>query len=163
VPGPADHRRRLGGLDPWRPRRHQRLPRGRHARVAADLGLLRRRRLHAARCASRCWLGADIIKITATGGVLSNTAAGLAQQFSDAELAAIVDAAHRMGRQGHRPRPRRRRHQQLPAAGGDSIEHGTYLDAESHPADSRSDGVYLVPTLMAGDFVAASRRARTTS
>jgi imidazolonepropionase-like amidohydrolase len=43
--------------------------------------------------------GADIIKITATGGVLSNTAAGLGQQFSDEELAAIVGAAHRMGRQ----------------------------------------------------------------
>jgi len=42
--------------------------------------------------------GADIIKITATGGVLSNTAAGLAQQFTDAELKAIVQAAHAMGR-----------------------------------------------------------------
>ena len=44
------------------------------------------------------WLGADIIKITATGGVLSNTAAGLNQQFSDAVLQAIVETAHRMGR-----------------------------------------------------------------
>ena len=42
--------------------------------------------------------GADIIKITATGGVLSQTAAGVEQQFSDAELQAIVEAAHAMGR-----------------------------------------------------------------
>ena len=42
--------------------------------------------------------GADVIKITATGGVLSNTAAGLGQQFTEDELAAIVEAAHRMGR-----------------------------------------------------------------
>lgn len=41
--------------------------------------------------------GADIIKITATGGVLSNTAAGVEQQFSDDELRAIVEAAHAMG------------------------------------------------------------------
>ena len=43
--------------------------------------------------------GADIIKITATGGVLSNTAAGLNQQFTQDELASIVEVAHRMGRQ----------------------------------------------------------------
>jgi imidazolonepropionase-like amidohydrolase len=42
--------------------------------------------------------GADLIKITATGGVLSNTAAGLEKQFSDEELKAIVEAAHAMGR-----------------------------------------------------------------
>jgi imidazolonepropionase-like amidohydrolase len=44
------------------------------------------------------WRGADIIKITATGGVLSNTAAGLGQQFLEDELKAIVEAGHRMGR-----------------------------------------------------------------
>ncbi|HRP11165.1 MAG TPA: amidohydrolase family protein, partial [Terricaulis sp.] len=42
--------------------------------------------------------GADVIKITATGGVLSNTNAGVLQQLSNDELAAIVDAAHSMGR-----------------------------------------------------------------
>jgi imidazolonepropionase-like amidohydrolase len=99
------------------------------------------------------WLGADIIKITATGGVLSNTSAGLAQQFSDEELAAIVDAAHRMGR-----RVTAHAHgvdgiNAFLKAGGDSIEHGTYLDAESI-ALFKKNGGYLVPTLEAGDFVA---------
>ena len=97
--------------------------------------------------------GADIIKITATGGVLSNTAAGLGQQFSDAELAAIVDAAHRMGRQVTAHAHGGDGINSFLRAGGDSIEHGTYLDAESIRL-MRRDGVYLVPTLMAGDFVA---------
>ena len=97
--------------------------------------------------------GADIIKITATGGVLSNTAAGLGQQFSDAELAAIVDVAHRMGRQVTAHAHGADGINSFLRAGGDSIEHGTYLDAESIRL-MRRDGVYLVPTLMAGDFVA---------
>lgn len=97
--------------------------------------------------------GADIIKITATGGVLSNTAAGLGQQFSDAELAAIVDAAHRMGRQVTAHAHGADGINSFLRAGGDSIEHGTWLDAESIRL-MRRDGVYLVPTLMAGDFVA---------
>jgi imidazolonepropionase-like amidohydrolase len=42
--------------------------------------------------------GADVIKITAAGGVLSDTAAGLEQQFSREELEAIVETAHAMGR-----------------------------------------------------------------
>ncbi|MFN3669244.1 MAG: amidohydrolase family protein [Brevundimonas sp.] len=96
--------------------------------------------------------GADVIKITATGGVLSNTAAGLGQQFSDEELAAIVGAAHRMGR-----RVTAHAHgvdgiNAFLRAGGDSIEHGTYLDEESIRL-FRREGTYLVPTLLAGDFV----------
>ena len=97
--------------------------------------------------------GADIIKITATGGVLSNTAAGLGQQFSDAELAAIVDAGHRMGRQVTAHAHGADGINSFLRAGGDSIEHGTYLDAESIRL-MRREGVYLVPTLMAGDYVA---------
>jgi len=97
--------------------------------------------------------GADIIKITATGGVLSNTAAGLGQQFSDDELAAIVDAAHRMGRQVTAHAHGADGINSFLRAGGDSIEHGTYLDEESIRL-MRHEGVWLVPTLMAGDFVA---------
>jgi imidazolonepropionase-like amidohydrolase len=97
--------------------------------------------------------GADIIKITATGGVLSNTAAGLGQQFSDEELAAIVDAAHRMGRQVTAHAHGADGINSFLRAGGDSIEHGTWLDDESIRL-MRREGVYLVPTLMAGDFVA---------
>lgn len=98
------------------------------------------------------WHGADIIKITATGGVLSNTAAGLAQQFSDDELKAIVDAAHRMGRKVTAHAHGVDGVNSFLRAGGDSIEHGTYLDADSI-ALFKKNGAYLVPTLMAGDFV----------
>jgi len=97
--------------------------------------------------------GADIIKITATGGVLSNTAAGLNQQFSEAELAAIVESAHRMGRQVTAHAHGVDGINAFLKAGGDSIEHGTYLDKESIRLFQRA-GTYLVPTLMAGDFVA---------
>lgn len=99
------------------------------------------------------WLGADIIKITATGGVLSNTAAGLAQQFSDDELAAIVESAHRMGRKVTAHAHGGDGINAFLKAGGDSIEHGTYLDAKSI-ALFKASGAYLVPTLMAGDYVA---------
>ena len=98
------------------------------------------------------WLGADIIKITATGGVLSNTSAGLAQQFSDDELKAIVDAAHRMGRKVTAHAHGVDGINSFLRAGGDSIEHGTYLDGESI-ALFKKNGAYLIPTLMAGDFV----------
>ncbi|NBB50752.1 amidohydrolase family protein [Rhizobium sp. CRIBSB] len=97
--------------------------------------------------------GSDIIKITATGGVLSNTAAGLAQQFTDDELAAIVEAGHRMGRQVTAHAHGVDGINAFLRAGGDSIEHGTYLDDESIRL-FRREGLYLVPTLLAGDFVA---------
>ena len=97
--------------------------------------------------------GADIIKITATGGVLSNTAAGLAQQFSDPELAAIVESAHRMGRQVTAHAHGVDGINAFLRAGGDSIEHGTYLDDQSIRLFKQHDA-WLVPTLLAGDFVA---------
>lgn len=98
------------------------------------------------------WKGADVIKITATGGVLSNTAAGLGQQFSKEELEAIVDSAHRMGRRVTAHAHGGDGIVSFIKAGGDSIEHGTWLDAEGIALMKKS-GAYLVPTLMAGDFV----------
>jgi imidazolonepropionase-like amidohydrolase len=96
--------------------------------------------------------GADVIKITATGGVLSNTAAGVGQQLSDPELEAIVDAAHAMGR-----RVTAHAHgvdgiNAALRAGVDSIEHGTYLDRDS-VRQLRQGNRYLVPTMMAGWWV----------
>jgi imidazolonepropionase-like amidohydrolase len=96
--------------------------------------------------------GADVIKITATGGVLSNTAAGVGQQFSDEEFRAIVEAAHSMGR-----RVTAHAHgvdgiNAALRAGVDSIEHGTYLDRESVRLMRQGDR-YLVPTMMAGWWV----------
>jgi imidazolonepropionase-like amidohydrolase len=85
--------------------------------------------------------GADIIKITATGGVLSNTAAGLGQQFTDAELAAIVQAAHSMGRKVTAHAHGADGINSFLKAGGDSIEHGTYANDES-AALFKANGAY---------------------
>lgn len=97
--------------------------------------------------------GADLIKVLATGGVLSQTGAGLAQQLSDEELRAIVQAAHSMGRLVTAHAHGADGINAFLRAGGDSIEHGTYLDAEGMRM-MKASGAYLVPTLMAGDFVA---------
>ncbi len=97
--------------------------------------------------------GADVIKITATGGVLSNTAAGVGQQLSDPELEAIVEAAHAMGR---RVTAHAHGVGGINAAlrgGVDSIEHGTFADAETFRL-LRQGHRYLVPTMMAGWWVA---------
>jgi imidazolonepropionase-like amidohydrolase len=105
--------------------------------------------------------GADIIKITATGGVLSNTTAGLGQQFTDAELAAIVQAAHAMGRKVTAHAHGVDGINSFLKAGGDSIEHGTYANAESAEL-YKKNGAYLVPTLLAGDFVAREAKRPNT-
>ena len=93
--------------------------------------------------------GADIIKITATGGVLSNTAAGVEQQFSDEELRAIVEAAHAMGRQVTAHAHGAGGINAALRAGVDSIEHGSYTDEESLRLFRRSRA-YLIPTILAG-------------
>ncbi len=96
--------------------------------------------------------GADVIKITATGGVLSNTAAGVGQQFSDAELEAIVDAAHAMGRRVTAHAHGVNGINAALRAGVDSIEHGSYIDRESVRL-LRQGNRYQVPTLLAGWWV----------
>ena len=96
--------------------------------------------------------GADVIKITATGGVLSNTAAGVAQQLSDDELRAIVEAAHAMGRRVTAHAHGADGINAALRAGVDSIEHGSYIDRESVRL-LRQGNRYLVPTLLAGWWV----------
>ena len=93
--------------------------------------------------------GADVIKITATGGVLSNTSAGLEQQFTNDELAAIVEAAHAMGRQVTGHAHGKAGIDAALRAGIDSIEHGTYLDDETIALFKEHDAT-LVPTVLAG-------------
>jgi imidazolonepropionase-like amidohydrolase len=93
--------------------------------------------------------GADHIKLTATGGVLSNTAAGLGQQFDDEELRAIVDAAHKMGRKVTAHAHGVGGINAALRAGVDSIEHGSFLDDESISLFKKT-GAYLVPTILAG-------------
>jgi len=102
---------------------------------------------------ARVRAGADLIKITATGGVLSMTAAGVNQQFFQDELDAIVEAAHRMGRKVAAHAHGADGINAALRAGVDSIEHGTYLDDQSIRLFLET-GAYLVPTIHAGKFVA---------
>lgn len=97
--------------------------------------------------------GADLIKITATGGVLSNTASGLDQQMTDDEMRAVVETAHALGRRVAAHAHGKNGIEAALRAGVDSIEHGTYLDDETIRL-FRQSGAYLVPTAMAGEFVA---------
>ncbi|MBV8036967.1 amidohydrolase family protein [Roseateles sp.] len=101
--------------------------------------------------------GADLIKLTGTGGVLSLATNGVNPQFTDAELQAVVETArdygfavavHAHGKEGMLRAIR---------AGVDSIEHGSYLDDEVVAA-MRQHGTWLVPTLSAGRF--ASEKAQ---
>ncbi|UVW28528.1 amidohydrolase family protein [Massilia sp. H6] len=97
--------------------------------------------------------GADLIKITATGGVLSQAANGQNSQYTEDELKAIVDtakdygfrvAAHAHGAEGMKRALR---------AGVDSIEHGTLMDDETI-ALFKKTGHWYVPTISAGRYVA---------
>lgn len=97
--------------------------------------------------------GADVIKITATGGVLSVAKSGQNPQFMDDELKAIVDTAkdygmkvavHAHGKEGM---------ERAIKAGVDSIEHGTYMDKKTMKL-MKKYGTYYVPTILAGNFVA---------
>jgi imidazolonepropionase-like amidohydrolase len=96
--------------------------------------------------------GADIIKIVATGSVLADVAQGVGLQFTDAELQAIVEAAHGMGRRVTAHAHSTEGVNAALRAGVDSIEHGTFLDAESIKL-FKASGAYLVPTLLAGATV----------
>ncbi len=101
--------------------------------------------------------GADVIKLTATGGVLSATAAGTEQQFFDDELEAIVETAHLLGRQVAAHAHGTRGINAALRAGVDSIEHGTFLDDESISLFKKT-GAALVPTILAGKTVAERAR-----
>ncbi|GGE62838.1 metal-dependent hydrolase family protein [Massilia psychrophila] len=97
--------------------------------------------------------GADLIKVTATGGVLSQARGGQNAQFTEDELRAIVStakdygfrvAAHAHGAEGMKRALR---------AGVDSIEHGSLMDDEAI-ALFKKHGAWYVPTISAGRYVA---------
>lgn len=98
------------------------------------------------RLASRS--GADLIKITATGGVLSQQGRGLEGHFTDAEMRSIVDTAQSLGLEVAAHAHGARGIEAAARAGVDTIEHGTYADRAAVSAMRESDSV-LVPTLMA--------------
>jgi imidazolonepropionase-like amidohydrolase len=99
--------------------------------------------------------GADWIKITATGGVLSDTSTGLGVQMTDGELAEIVATAHNLGTKVAAHAHGTDGINAALRAGVDTIDHGTFLDKESIRLFKKNDA-YLVPTLMPGHFIPLS-------
>lgn len=97
--------------------------------------------------------GSDVIKITATGGVLSYAKSGDAPQFTQDEVNAVVEAAkdygYRVAAHAHGKEGIRR----AVLAGVTSIEHGTYMDDEIFKL-MKQHGTWYVPTISAGKFVA---------
>jgi len=103
--------------------------------------------------------GADWIKITSTGGVMTDRATGTGQQMEADELKEVVLAAKRMGK-----KVASHAHQEdgiiaALEAGVASIEHGTYTGPKAIQLFKKT-GAYLVPTLLAGDTVV--KMAKTT-
>lgn len=95
----------------------------------------------------------DVIKITATGGVLSVAKSGDAPQFTVDEVKAVVDAAkdygYKVAAHAHGEEGMRR----AVEAGVTSIEHGTYMSDEVM-ALMKEKGTWYIPTIYAGRFVA---------
>ncbi|TRW17128.1 metal-dependent hydrolase family protein [Glacieibacterium frigidum] len=92
--------------------------------------------------------GADVIKITATGGVLSQQGRGLGQHFTDAEMKSIVDTAHGLGLKVAAHAHGARGVEAAAKAGVDSIEHGVFADDDALRA-MVANKTWYVPTLMA--------------
>ncbi|NEU06955.1 amidohydrolase family protein [Flavihumibacter sp. R14] len=99
--------------------------------------------------------GSDVIKITATGGVLSNAKDGAGAHFTEDEIRAVITtakdygfkvAAHAHGAEGMKRAIR---------AGITSIEHGTFMDDEAIRL-MKENGTYYVPTITAGKSTADS-------
>jgi len=101
--------------------------------------------------------GADLIKITASGGVLSLEKDGTGAQFSEEEIQAIVvtakDYGMRVAAHAHGAEAMKR----AIRAGVTSIEHGTFMDDEAIEL-FKKNGVWLVPTIIAGKSVSDSAR-----
>jgi imidazolonepropionase-like amidohydrolase len=97
--------------------------------------------------------GVDLIKITATGGVLSVAVSGQAPQFAEEEIRAIVatanDYGYRVAVHAHGAEGIKR----AVRAGVTSIEHGTLMDDEAIEL-MKKHGTWLVPTISAGRWVA---------
>jgi imidazolonepropionase-like amidohydrolase len=95
--------------------------------------------------------GADVIKICATGGVLSRGDNPQASQYTLEEMKAIVADAHRLGRKVAAHAHGAEGIRWASMAGVDSIEHGSYID-DAAIAEMKKNGTYLVPTLYLMDW-----------
>ncbi len=99
--------------------------------------------------------GADLIKICATGGVLSKGDDPQASQYTLEEMQAIVADAHRLGRKVAAHAHGAQGILWATEAGVDSIEHGSYINDEGIAA-MKKHGTYLVPTLYLEDWMVES-------
>jgi len=99
--------------------------------------------------------GADLIKICATGGVLSHGDNPQASQYTLEEMKAIVADAHRLGRKVAAHAHGAQGILWASQAGVDSIEHGSYIE-EAAIAEMKKNGTYLVPTLYLADWFLAN-------
>lgn len=104
------------------------------------------------------FMGADVIKFAASGGVGSNIAGGLAKQMTDEEMRAIVETAHAFGRKATAHAHGKDGIDAALRAGVDSIEHGSFIDDET-VALFKKTGAYLVPTMLAFESVIRQGRA----
>jgi imidazolonepropionase-like amidohydrolase len=95
--------------------------------------------------------GVDLIKICATGGVLSLGDNPQASQYTLEEMKAIVADAHRLGRKVAAHAHGAQGILWATQAGVDSIEHGSYID-DAAIAEMKKNGTYLVPTLYLADW-----------
>jgi imidazolonepropionase-like amidohydrolase len=95
--------------------------------------------------------GADLVKVCATGGVLSKGDNPQAAQYTLDEMKAIVADAHRLGRKVAAHAHGAQGILWATEAGVDSIEHGSYID-DAGIAAMKQHGTYLVPTLYLGDW-----------
>src|ERR1700757_5132732 len=98
--------------------------------------------------------GADVIKICATGGVMSKGEDPNASQYTLEEMKAIVADAHRLGRKVAAHAHGAEGVRWASEAGGDSIEHGHLMD-DAAVATLKKNGTYLVPTLFLGEYMLA--------
>ena len=96
--------------------------------------------------------GADVIKVCATGGVLSLGDNPQHSQYTLEEMKAIVADAHRLGRKVAAHAHGAEGIRWASEAGVDSIEHGSYID-DAAIAVMKEHGTYLVPTLYLGDWM----------
>ncbi len=101
--------------------------------------------------------GSDLIKITASGGVLSVAKSGENPQFTEAEVAAIVAAAKDYGFKVAAHCHGAEAMKRAVLAGVNSVEHGTYMTPEIMGL-MKQRGTYMVPTLTAGKSVADSAK-----
>ena len=96
--------------------------------------------------------GSDLIKVCATGGVLSLGDNPQHSQYTLEEMKAIVADAHRLGRKVAAHAHGAEGIRWAAEAGVDSVEHGSYID-DAGIAAMKEHGTYLVPTLYLGDWM----------